>query len=107
MPGALPTITTARVSSVSTSGSPNGSVTVNTAPGARSPLVHLDRAAMQRHQLLHQREPDPRSRLGARERLVHLIEALEDVRQMLGRECRGRCRPRGASRHRSVSRSVT
>src|SRR5437773_6510559 len=42
--------------------------------------LHRDRAAMKLHDMLHDREPEPRSALLARARLVHAVEAFEDPR---------------------------
>ena len=45
-----------------------------------------DAAAVQRDQLVHQRQPDARSLVRARARASHAVEALEHVRQLLGRD---------------------
>ena len=52
---------------------------------------------MQLHELLHQREPDPRPRLRAGRRLVHLVEPLEDVGDLIGRDARARSRAPGVA----------
>ena len=62
-----------------------------------APALHRDRSAVQLHELLHQREPDPRTRLRAGRRLVHLVESLEDVRESDRAECPGRSRARRAA----------
>ncbi len=50
------------------------------AGGARD----LDRAAVQRDQLLDEREPDPRALVAAAARALHAVEAIEDPRQLVG-----------------------
>ena len=54
---------------------------------ARRPaLVRLHRAAVQLDQVLDDRQPQPEAAVAARGRGVRLAEALEHVRQELGRD---------------------
>ena len=63
--------------------------------GCSTPIV----AAVQRDQLLHQRQPDAGAFVGARPRALDAVEALEQARQLGSPGCRRRCRaPSAATR---------
>jgi hypothetical protein len=57
-------------------------VNVVPAPGT---LGRLDLAAVELHQLLDQRQSDPRTLVGARPHALDAVEALEEARHLLGR----------------------
>src|SRR5215468_54185 len=48
--------------------------------------VHLHRASVKPHEMLHEGETDPQSARGAIERGVDLHESVEDLREVLGRD---------------------
>ncbi len=66
---------------------------MNALPRSTS-LFDAHRPAVQFHQLLDQREADASAFVAAPTRSLHAVETVEDVRQLLRRDARRRCRAR-------------
>ena len=85
---------------------PSGIATVKRAALAELALDR-DRAAVQPDQLLHQRQADAGALVGAAARALDAVEALEQLRQLVGRDAGAGVAAPSARRAPSASRSAT
>ena len=70
---------------------PFGIVTVSVVPWPGT-LVTSQHAAMQPHEIVHERQSDAGAFVRSRARALDAVEPLEDPRHLVGARCRRRCR---------------